>query len=290
MSRLALGAAQFGMAYGIGNTSGQVTQEAVRDILEQAYVNGIDTLDTAIAYGNSEQVVGAVGMSQWRVITKLPPLTGNINDVAAWAEEQVIASLNRLGVSRLYGLLLHRPELLLGSHGNSLLQVFESLKAQGIVQKTGISIYTPSQLDQLDGLPEIDLVQSPLNLFDQRLITSGWLARLIDRGVEVHARSAFLQGLLLMSASHRPQKFDRWDDVWQMWDHWLSKIGLSPLQACLRFALSVPGVSRVIVGVDSRTQLTEILDNIVPDGLPSLPAWLRPLDEELVNPSCWSRL
>lgn len=290
MSRLALGSAQFGMAYGIGNTSGQVTQKAVRDILEQAYVNGIDTLDTAIAYGNSEQVLGAVGMSQWRVITKLPPLPDDISDVAAWAEEQVIASLNRLGISRLYGLLLHRPELLLGPHGNSLLQVFESLKAQGKVQKTGISIYTPSQLDRLDGFPEIDLVQSPLNLFDQRLITSGWLTRLKDRGVEVHTRSAFLQGLLLMPASQRPQKFDRWSDVWQVWDRWLSQTGLSPLQACLHFALSVPGVSRIVVGVDSTTQLTEMLENIVPDGLPSLPAWLGPLDEELVNPSCWSRL
>lgn len=290
MSRLALGAAQFGMEYGIGNTSGQVTQEAVRDILEQAYVNGIDMLDTAITYGSSEQVLGAVGMSQWQVITKLPTLPDGISDVAAWAEGQVIASLNRLGISRLYGLLLHRPELLLGSHGNSLLKVFESLKAQGKVQKTGISIYTPNQLDQLDGLHQIDLVQSPLNLFDQRLITSGWLARLIDRGVEVHARSAFLQGLLLIPAYQRPKKFDRWGYVWEVWDHWLSQTGLSPLQACLRFALSVPGVSRVVVGVDSTTQLAEILENIVLDSLPLQPAWLRPLDEELVNPSCWSRL
>jgi aryl-alcohol dehydrogenase-like predicted oxidoreductase len=290
MSRLALGTAQFGMAYGIGNSSGQVSQEAVLHILEQANARGIDTLDTAIAYGNSEQVLGVAGMSQWRVITKLPPLPDDVNDVAAWAKGQVIASLDRLGVSRLYGLLLHRPELLLGPHRKPLLQVFEDLKAQGKVQKTGISIYGPSQLDQLDDLPEIDLVQSPLNLFDQRLIASGWLTRLRDCGVEVHTRSAFLQGLLLMSASQRPRKFDRWSDVWQVWDRWLCQTGLSPLQACLRFALSVPGISRVVVGVDSTTHLTEILENTAPDGLPSLPASLRPLDEELVNPSFWSSL
>lgn len=290
MSRLALGAAQFGMAYGIGNTSGQVSQEAVLDILEQANAKGIDTLDTAIAYGNSEQVLGVACMSQWRVITKLPPLPKDVNDVAAWAEGQVIASLKRLGVSRLYGLLLHRPELLLGPHRKAVLQVFEVLKAQGKVQKTGISIYGPNQLDQLEGLSEIDLVQSPLNLFDQRLITSGWLARLQDRGVEVHTRSAFLQGLLLMPASQRPMKFDRWSDVWQAWDRWLTQTGLSPLQACLRFVFSVPGVSRVVVGVDSSKQLKEILENIAPDGLPSLPAWLRPLDESLINPSLWGSL
>lgn len=290
MSRLALGAAQFGMAYGVGNTSGQVSQEAVRDILGQAYAKSIDTLDTAIAYGNSEQVLGVAGVSQWRVITKLPPLPDGVSDVAAWAEGHVIASLNRLGVSRLYGLLLHRPELLLGPRRKALLEAFEALKAQGKVQKTGISIYGPSQLDQLEGLSEIDLVQSPLNLFDQRLIASGWLSRLQDRGVEVHTRSAFLQGLLLMPASQRPQKFDRWGDVWQVWDRWLSQTGLSPLQACLRFVLSVPGVSRVVVGVDSTTQLTEILENIVPDSLPSMPAWLAPLDESLINPSLWSSL
>jgi aryl-alcohol dehydrogenase-like predicted oxidoreductase len=290
MSRLALGTAQFGMAYGVGNSSGQVSQEAVRDILEQANAKGIDTLDTAIAYGNSEQVLGVAGMSQWRVITKLPPLPDDVNDVAAWAKGQVIASLDRLGVSKLYGLLLHRPELLLGPHRKALLQVFEDLKGQGKVQKTGISIYGPSQLDQLDDLPEIDLVQSPLSLFDQRLIASGWLSRLQDCGVEVHTRSAFLQGLLLMPAYRRPRKFDRWSDVWQVWDSWLSQTGLSPLKACLYFVLSVSGVSRVIVGLDSTTQLTEILENMVPDGLPSLPAWLKPLDEELVNPSLWSSL
>ncbi len=290
MNRLALGAAQFGMPYGVGNTSGQVSQEAVCDILGQAYSESIDTLDTAIAYGNSEQVLGVAGVSEWRVITKLPTLPDDVSDVAAWVEGHVIASLNRLGITRLYGLLLHRPELLLGHNRKALLETFEALKARGLVQKTGISIYGPSQLDQLFGLPEIDLVQSPLNLFDQRLITSGWLARLQDRGVEVHTRSAFLQGLLLMPASQRHQKFDRWGDVWRVWDRWLSQTGLSPLQACLRFALTVPGVSRVIVGVDSTAQLTDILENTVPESLPSMPTWIAPLEESLINPSMWTGL
>lgn len=290
MSRLALGTVQFGMAYGVGNTAGQVSQASVLEILEQANVKGVDTLDTAIAYGNSEQVLGAAGVTKWRVITKLPPLPGDVRDVAAWAEGQVNASLNRLGISRLYGLLLHRSELLLGSHREVLLQVFEALKAQGKVQKTGISIYEPRQLDQLSDLRGVDLVQSPLSLFDQRLISSGWLDRLQRAGVEVHTRSAFLQGLLLMPASQRPSQFDRWSDVWQVWDRWLTKTGLSPLQACLSFALSVPGVSRVVVGIDSTSQLAEILENSAPDGLSLLPIWPKPLDEELINPSLWNNL
>jgi aryl-alcohol dehydrogenase-like predicted oxidoreductase len=141
MNRLALGAAQFGMPYGVGNTSGQVSQEAVCDILGQAYSESIDTLDTAIAYGNSEQVLGVAGVSEWRVITKLPTLPDDVSDVAAWVEGHVIASLNRLGITRLYGLLLHRPELLLGHNRKALLETFEALKARGLVQKTGISIY-----------------------------------------------------------------------------------------------------------------------------------------------------
>jgi aryl-alcohol dehydrogenase-like predicted oxidoreductase len=290
MSRLALGAAQFGMVYGIGNTSGQVSQNEVIDILKQANAKGIYTIDTAIAYGNSEQVLGLAGISDWKVVTKLPPLTDKVNDVTKWVDEQVNGSLNRLKIPKLYGLLMHRPEDLLGEHRNSFLKVFEDLKAQGKVQKTGISIYEPSQLDEFDGMFQIDLVQSPLNLFDQRLILSGWLARLQESGIEVHARSAFLQGLLLMTATERPRKFDRWSNVWQAWESWLNHTGMSPLQACLKFVLSVSGVSSVIVGVESTTQLKEILNNIQSDGLPLMPVWPMPLDEELINPSLWNKL
>src|SRR5581483_2256099 len=107
--------------------------------------------------------------------------------------------LLRLDVKTLYGLLLHRPQQLLGAEGPTLYQALQGLKKGGQVQKIGVSVYAPSELELLNLRYRFDLVQAPFNLVDRRLHTTGWLQRLKEDGVEIHTRSAFLQGLLLMS-------------------------------------------------------------------------------------------
>src|SRR3989338_1375415 len=197
MMRLAIGTAQFGLHYGIANQGGQVTRSAAKAMLQLAAENGIDTLDTAIAYGESETCLGEVGTQGFKLVTKLPAVPDDCADVSGWVQEQVAASLARLGVNVVYGLLLHRPEQLLRSEGKALYHTLQNLKETGQVQKVGISIYAPSELEVLTKQYCFDLVQAPFNLVDCRLHTSGWLKRLKDEGVEIHTRSAFLQGLLL---------------------------------------------------------------------------------------------
>lgn len=290
MNRLALGTAQFGMNYGIANNQGQVPLTDAAEILRLAQMTGIDTIDTASAYGSSESVLGHIGMDNWRVITKLPPLPTHVKDVYRWACDEVDASLKRLGIDCLHGLLLHRSELLLGSHAADIQRAMRELKAQGKVRKTGVSIYNPHELDLLETASDIELVQSPLSIFDRRLIESGWLDRLLLRGVEVHTRSVFLQGLLLIPAAQRPLKFQRWSRTWDAWDHWLNRLALTPLQACLRYPLSIPGVSRVVVGVDGAQHLSEILSAVDSSDLPDLPDWPEMPSVELLNPSLWQQL
>jgi aryl-alcohol dehydrogenase-like predicted oxidoreductase len=155
------------------------------------------------------------------------------------------------------------------------------------VTKIGVSIYEPDILDQLSSYA-FDLVQAPLSPFDQRLKTSGWLSRLSRLGVEIHTRSAFLQGLLLLPSSRRPPQFSVWSEAWTAWDRYLDEQQLSPLSACLGFVLSQAEVGRVVVGVDGLRQLDEIL--AAPTGpFAPLPDALSKLPPHLLNPANWSK-
>jgi aryl-alcohol dehydrogenase-like predicted oxidoreductase len=287
--KLGIGTAQFGLNYGIGNHQGQISHSEAKAILEHASANGIDTLDTAIAYGESEVRLGEIGVEDWHVVSKLPAIPEGWRDMQAWVWESVERSLGRLRIGKLYGLLLHRPDQLLTGLGQALFQALEKLKDKNFVQKIGISIYAPEELDALCWQYHFDIVQAPFNVLDRRMIHSGWLSRLTKNGTEVHVRSVFLQGLLLMPPEDRPRKFNRWQGIWHDWDAWLEETELTPLMACIRYALSFPEISKVIVGVDSQAQLEEIL--IAADGpMPQVPAELHCSDVNLINPTHWQTL
>lgn len=287
--KLALGTVQFGMPYGVANKTGQVALNEARDILKLASENGIDMLDTAIAYGNSEQRLGEIGIQGWQVVSKLPAVPKECENIAQWAWQSVEKSLKNLRVDSLHGLLLHRPQQLLEKEGGRLYDALALLKQQGKVSKIGVSIYAPSELDAIFSSYQIDLVQGPFNLLDRRMIETGWLARLASEGTEFHARSLFLQGLLLMDKRDRPAKFQRWDAIWTIWHDWLKESRLSPVQACLRYVLEFTEINRVIVGVDSQAQLREIVAAI--EGrCPPLPADFECGDLDLINPAHWASI
>jgi aryl-alcohol dehydrogenase-like predicted oxidoreductase len=286
-NRLALGTVQFGLSYGIAGQGNKVAGDEVDAILSAAWEGGLDTLDTAILYGDCEQLLGQIGVDQWQVVTKLTEVPETCTDVASWVQDSVIDSIGRLGVPRLRGLLLHRPQQLLGSHGDDFYRALVSIREQGSVEKIGISIYGPDELDALWPHYQFDLVQAPFNVLDRRLVSSGWLNRLHQAGTEVHIRSVFLQGLLLMDDVSRPEKFNRWQPLWDQWHHWLNDQGVTALQGCLAIALSQPEVDRVIVGVDGLKQLEEILA-CAETSVAMPPEALMSDDLDLINPSRWS--
>lgn len=289
MNRLALGTVQFGLPYGIANQAGQVSRTEAKAMLQLASANGIDTIDTAIAYGESETCLGEVGTQGFKLVTKLPALPDSCEDVGGWVRVQVAESLARLNVKAVYGLLLHRPEQLLGTNGKELYKALQSLKEIGQVQKMGVSIYAPRELEMLTKLFRLDMVQAPFNLVDRRLHSSGWLQRLKDDGVEVHTRSAFMQGMLLMPQAAIPPKFAPWADLWECWHSWLKGSELLAVQACLAYPLAFREIDRVVVGADSVTQLGQIIS--AANGVPqvSLPD-LQCEEENLINPSRWHLL
>lgn len=287
--KLALGTVQFGLNYGVANHSGRISDAEARAILLQASECGFDTLDTAIAYGESERVLGDLGIDRWRVVTKLPAVPESCGDVVSWVQDEIRQSMERLRVGQLHGVLLHRPSQLLQGNGDDLYKGLQSLKDQGLTRKIGVSVYEPEELDQLLNSYDLDLVQAPLNLMDRRLVDSGWVKQLKDANVELHTRSAFLQGLLLMPAHERPLKFNRWPDVWAVWDEWLLEVNLTPLEACLRYLNSVHEIDRIVVGVDTEVHLRQII-KASQGRLESMPNFREHLDARLINPAAWSEL
>ena len=287
--KLALGGAQFGLAYGVSNQRGQVSREVAREIIGLARQAGVDTIDTAIAYGDSEACLGEVGIGNFRVVTKLPPMPDDILDITAWARDQIKGSLDRLGVASVYGLLLHRADQLLRNQGQELATALQNAKQDGLVAKVGVSIYDPEQLAAVMTVCRPDIVQAPLNLLDRRLEASGWLQRLHDSGVEVHTRSAFLQGLLLMNKAAMPPRFDRWRAIWDAWHAWLDAHDVSATRACIQYPLSLHQVDRVVVGVSSTAEFQMLLSDAavvaVPTDLPNLAC----TDPDLINPSNWNQ-
>jgi len=289
-TRLGLGTVQFGMPYGMANRTGQVTRQEAERILTHARESGVTLLDTAISYGESEACLGAVGVQDFKVVSKLPPLPEEVSDIPVWVDEEVRGSLQRLGTDSIYGLLLHRSENLTGAGGALVFEALSQLKASKTVQKIGVSIYDPKELEPVFDRFAIDMVQAPFNLIDRRLLRSGWLDRLHQGGVEVHTRSAFLQGLLLMDRKDIPSKFDRWGSIWDDWHRQLTHHRVPATAACLQFALRHPQISHVLVGTDNLGQFQELTASAEMP-LPELDlAALESDDETLINPSLWGSL
>lgn len=287
--KITLGTVQFGMDYGIANNTGQIEKAEIIKILSYARHIGITTLDTAINYGSCETILGQIGVSNWKIVTKLPITPEDISDRHKWVRRQVEQSLLRLGVTSIYGVLFHAPLQLLTSAGQELASELQSLREEGIIKKIGVSIYNPDHLEQLFDVCEINLVQAPLNFLNQRIHSSGWADRLIRNGVELHVRSLFLQGLLLMKPQYRPKQFAQWSSVWHVWDSWCVSMNINPLEACLRLPITVLPDAKMVVGIDKLEHLQEIV-NIPNKPLTALPDFSAFNVNDLIDPSCWSKL
>ncbi len=289
MSKIALGTAQFGMPYGVANSNGKMSQIQITEILLKAKGNGISTLDTAIGYGNSESNIGKSGIKGWDIITKLSsPLDLNIN-TKSWVQNQIQNSLIRLNIDYLSGVLLHDVKQLRTNEGKETWLALQDLKKYGLIKKIGFSIYDTSELDEFFLNFQPDIVQAPYNILDRRLATTGWLQKMHGKNVEIHVRSVFLQGLLLMNLNNRPRKFNSWSKLWKKWDKWLIDNNMDATQACLNFAMSEGRINRVILGFDTLQQLEEILE-ISNTRAIKYPDFLIVNDEKLLNPVNWNLL
>jgi aryl-alcohol dehydrogenase-like predicted oxidoreductase len=283
--KLILGTVQFGLNYGVSNINGKVERKDVEKILSLASTYGIDTLDTASGYGDSEKVIGKAQKktsTTFNIITKVvpqrSPATSYLN--------QVRHSLTQLKVTSSYAVMLHDANQLLDSSSKKNYQDLLALKNFGLCQKIGVSIYNPNELISILKNFKLDIIQLPLNIFDQRFLAPQVIKLVKKNNIEVHARSLFLQGLLLMDNEVKPIYFNQFSEYFNKFDLFCKENQLTRLEACISFVQSVTNIDKFVIGVTNSAELNEIIEiykKISPRNFSSL----RVDDKKLLNPSLW---
>ncbi len=298
LDNLTIGTVNFGIPYGTVPGSGQVSAEQAAAIVRSALEMGIDRFDTAVGYGTAENVLGKslarANAADAKVVTKILPLSdGTLNgEIAVSIAEQVRQARDRLGVRELDAVLVHRAADLVESNGPRLWDALQHARADGITRRIGVSVYEASEIEAIMArfIPEV--VQLPLSIADQRLIRSGHLSMLAEKGVEIHARSVFLQGVLLAGLDEIDAIFVPVATEMAALDAAARSKGVDRLALCLAFVSQLPQVSRVIIGVNSVSQFREIAEAAarsveIEKVEASRCAWR---DDRLLNPSNWPSL
>ncbi len=259
-NKLIFGTANLGMRYGI-NASNISKYSSLKKIFSLLKKEKIFFIDTAYKYKNAQKHLSKQNIRKFNIISKLPNLKKrNLEDLKEEIVNHVEQSLRKLNISRFYALLIHDTRELNGNKGKRIFKILQQLKKRNIVKKIGYSIYCTSELDKFYFKFKPDIVQGPLNILDQRIIHSGWLKKLNKSGIEFHARSIFLQGLLLNKSSKLPVKFKKYSDIFINYHQWLKKNNLNSFKACLYFISSIKFVKKIVVGVDNYLQLQDIMN------------------------------
>lgn len=289
-SKLVIGTANFGLRYGLKNDHCKLDDHGVHEINKVAKNCGINTFDTASAYGDAENRLSLISNDDVKIITKIG-VSYHESFQRGKVIEDVGNSLENIKQTQLYSVLLHRPEVLLNKHGKQIWAELEKLREIEKIKKIGISIYSPDLLPKLLSRFNIEIIQVPFNIFDQRILTSGWVDQLKSKGIEIHIRSVFLQGLVTFESSKLPNYFkQRWTHLFERWFDFIAENKSTAADIALSHCLNQSWADRIVVGVDDANQLLNLVEierrKSVFDGL----AQFSCEDPELIEPSNWKKI
>jgi aryl-alcohol dehydrogenase-like predicted oxidoreductase len=284
--KLALGTAQFGLPYGISNKNGIVKREAVKKIIYQSNRLGIDTIDTAKNYGDCEELLGNIGVGKFKVVTKIPIASDKNINIDTFVKQNVNDSLSKLKLENLDTVLLHDTSFNNNIKKYETFYALERLKCDGKISKIGVSVYDPLELKDIIDNFNIDIVQIPLNLIDRRFEKKSLLKELHTRKIEIHSRSTFLQGLLLMGSLDLPEFFKKWSNLFKDFQDWTEKNNISKIRACLNYPISLSSISRIVIAVNNINQFNEIINIYNKNEILEFPD-LSINDVDLIDPRNW---
>lgn len=291
---LVLGTAQLGMNYGIANKAGEPNFFEAIEIVKTAMENGILFFDTAQAYGESEEILGKCFKEinpkngiESRIITKLSPEINLMDQEAIF--DSVQNSIEKLKINRLWGLLLHRESMLDGLN-ESIMENIAKLKAKGLIKYFGVSVYSMEKAKQAINRNEIDIIQLPYNLLDQRAKKEGIFDLAESKEKKIFIRSIYLQGLLLIDPEELPPGIEYAKNSLLKLKELSKMIGISLKALAMAFVVQTSQNAMVIIGTETSSQLKENLylfhtakDILLPN-LDSVASE----NQFLINPSLWT--
>lgn len=291
-NRLVLGTVQLGMNYGVANSLGKPGAAVANNILRAVSESGVQYLDTAQAYGDSEDTIAGFLRGhprKFRIVSKLRPDVDPSN--CGMVIASIRASADKLG-RPLFGMMLHNPDHL--SHWSGpLREAFQLMIGEGVVERAGVSVYTPEQFDMAVDNPDISLIQAPFNALDRRLRRSGTFDRAAACGKIVFIRSVYLQGLLLLRPAALPRYLAHTYMAVSAWQGLCASYQLDPRVVAMKYVQqTVPG-ALLVLGCETEDQWR---DNVAIASMAALPASiLAQIDalpipaEDTINPSLWKR-
>jgi aryl-alcohol dehydrogenase-like predicted oxidoreductase len=281
------------MRYGIANKIGQPDFLSVQSIVAEVWESGVREFDTAQAYGESERVLGKVLRSlgiarEAKVISKLHPAIDHQDSNALnLALQQTLA---RLGLPKLYGLMLHTEDFL-DIWETGLKDTLDKFIEQGLVERIGVSVYSPQKAARALRTNGISLVQLPSNLLDRRFENAGVFHEAKSFGKEIYVRSVFLQGLLLMSASDLPTPMRFATTVAKRLINFANDTGFSLKQLALGYVRSAYPEQKVLLGCETLEQVRENLEIWSKETPREIVNRVRrefqDIPEKILNPSLW---
>lgn len=283
--KIILGTVQFGLNYGISNSKGQVTKSEVFKILKTAQDAGVQCLDTAAAYGDSEQRIGEYHRKsnvEFKVITKFHTQS-NLN-----VAEQINDALTRLNKTSLEVVLYHSFK----DYRQYLqdLEVLVQLKREGKIGKIGVSVYSNEEIDFLLNDDSIEVIQLPFNLLDNDTQRGDVLKKAKGRGKVIHIRSVFLQGLFFKDLNELPEALYPLKNYLTELMRIASDAKLTIAELALNYTLAQTYIDGVLIGVDSEDQLIENLRALkkpLSEQIIQQINALRVTDTDLLNPVNW---
>lgn len=297
MAELCLGTVQFGMKYGINNTLGQPTEEAVFEMLDTAVENGINVIDTARAYGTAEMVLGKYlesrrGTDCLRIISKLRPnvVADGEKDVWGVVRREFEDTLGRLRIQRLDGYLLHTPQYI---YHEQILESLRKLKEERLIEHMGVSIYDLEEGYAALETEGIDYIQLPYSVLDQRGTQDDFIRKAKKKGVVVFTRSAFLQGLFMMERETIPKHLKHVVPYLDKLDKLLEKYSINRIAALIHFVKQEKDIDYLVFGVDTREQLLQDINSFNHDSVPEelikeLKKEFDNIEKSIIFPSLWS--
>ena len=287
MKKIVIGTANFGMDYGIRKNQKKLIDSDILEIINTAKKIGIDTIDTAISYGNSLNRLGGFGVENFKIITKFPKIPDDKKNQTTWFNEQIEGTLKKLGINNLEAVLLHYPKDIIENNNSELIHFLLNLKNEGVIKKIGVSIYEKNELEEILKIFKPEIIQCPINLFDNRLLEKNYLEKISKKGIEIHVRSIFLQGLLLFKREEMPKEFLKYYYIWEEWYNWLKIMKLNPLEACIRYTNSLKSVDKIVVGINSAQHLKQITKYMRKPKLHQKPNWQNSISKDLIDPRLW---
>jgi aryl-alcohol dehydrogenase-like predicted oxidoreductase len=267
ISKMTLGTVQLGMDYGIANKSGKPSIDKTFEILRAAIDGGVNSYDTANAYGDSEEVLGkyfsspGCSLKEPFFTTKfrleLPEQTDK-NTVERELYSFAEKSMERLKVNKIPVYMLHSAKDM-SQYGSIVPEILQKFKNEGLIKKAGVSVYNPSEVEEMLENDVFEAVQIPMNVFDLRMVKSGVLGKLKKAGHIVFVRSVFLQGLFFMEPEQMPESLASTAGYLKKLHVLAEQEGVSVAQLALSFIRDIDGVTSLVLGSETPEQVSDNL-------------------------------